>query len=96
MATAEPSKGAYPLLKEVSNTYSQTLEAPATVEEIEKALPLAITKLQRIIKREGDGNGERLGEGYLLQLVAEQIREARATRAYKGKEPAARTTDSTP
>lgn len=65
---------------------TQTLEAPPTVEEIEKALPLATAKLQRIIKREGADNGERLKESYLLQLVSEQIREARSEALYSKKE----------
>ena len=80
----------------MSNTYTQTIEAPATFEEIEKALPLATAKLKRIISREGDDNGNRLKNSYLLQLVRDQIRETRAEAIYKGKEPAAVTTDPNP
>jgi len=64
------------------------LKAPATVDEISSALPLATAKLQRIISREGDANGERLKNSYLVQLVAEQVTQARAEALYKGKEPA--------
>ena len=70
------------------------LNTPATVDEISNALPLAAAKLQRIISREGDANGERLKNSYLMQLVAEQITQTRAEALYKGKEPAAVTANS--
>ena len=45
-----------------------------TGREIVTALPLAMDKLERII----DDDGERLKPYYIAQLVAEQIRSARA------------------
>lgn len=49
-----------------------------TGREIVTALPLAMDKLERIIAREGDDDGERLKPYYIAQLVAEQIRSDRA------------------
>lgn len=49
-----------------------------TGREIAIALPLAMDKLERIIAREGDDDGERLKPYYIAQLVAEQIRSDRA------------------
>lgn len=46
--------------------------------EILTALPLAMSKLERIVAREGDDDGERLKPYYIAQLVAEQIRSDRA------------------
>lgn len=49
-----------------------------TGREIADALPLAMSKLERIVAREGDADGERLKPYYIAQLVAEQIISARA------------------
>ncbi len=49
-----------------------------TGREIAEALPLAMNKLERIVAREGDADGERLKPYYIAQLVAEQIILARA------------------
>lgn len=43
-------------------------------ELIEETLPTAKRKLDRIISREGDADGERLKPYYLAQLIAEAIR----------------------
>ena len=50
---------------------------------IEAALPSAQEKLERIIAREGDANGERLKACYIAQLVIEKIQEAAAERYYR-------------
>ncbi len=47
--------------------------------EFELAEPKARRKLENIIKREGDSNGERLKGYYLAQLIAEQIKQTRVT-----------------
>lgn len=52
-------------------------EPEATESEYEAALEPAQRKLDRIIKMEGDDNGERLKDYYLAQLIAEQIRQQR-------------------
>lgn len=46
-------------------------------EELTVAKATAENKLQRIIEREGDADGERLKPYYLAQLIAEAIRANR-------------------
>ena len=48
-----------------------------TMEMVEEAFRAAHRKLDWIISREGDANGERLQLGYLLQLVDEELYEMR-------------------
>lgn len=55
---------------------------------IEAALPSASRKLERIIAREGDANGERLKAYYIAQLVVEKIQEAEAERYFDGRRTA--------
>lgn len=50
--------------------------APVSQALVDEHLPEAERKLNRIISREGDSNGERLHPSYLAQLVAETIRSA--------------------
>ena len=50
---------------------------------IEAALPSAQEKLERIIAREGDANGERLKPYYIAQLLVEKIQEAAAEKYYR-------------
>ena len=49
-------------------------------KEIELCLPQAVRKLDLIIKREGDGNGERLKPYYLAKLLCEVISLKRFSR----------------
>lgn len=52
---------------------------------IEAALPSAQEKLKRIIKREGDANGERLKAYYIAQLVVEAIEQSAMERFMDGR-----------
>jgi len=56
---------------------AEETERPITEEEIKEAVPLAIAKLNWIIEREGDANGERLKPHYLEQLIMEQVLQMR-------------------
>lgn len=51
---------------------------------MKNATQRAADKLNRILAREGDADGERLTEGYFSQLVAEAEREIQAEKFYCG------------
>lgn len=51
-----------------------------TAEEYIDALPLATHKLEILISRFGDDNGERRKPYYLAELIAEEIRNIRAAK----------------
>lgn len=57
------------------------LECTITDEEMAKAEKYAKRKLNWIIQREGDSQGERLKPWYLTQLIAEAIKQNRFSNA---------------
>lgn len=74
------------------------LEAEISLELFEAELPQAMRKLEWIISREGDADGERLKPYYIAQLVAETIRADVLTMRYwmdfEDKKRAARKADN--
>lgn len=58
----------------------------ATLAELSDALPLALRKLDLIIKREGDADGKRVEPKYLAMLIAETLRSQKFQRETWEKE----------
>ena len=54
--------------------------------DLADALPVALRKLDLIIKREGDADGARIEPKYLAMLIAEVLRSQRIQRETLGKE----------
>lgn len=85
-------------MDEVKALAEKYLGAEICQEFFEMELPDAIRKLEWIISREGDGNGERRKPYYLAQLVAEIIRSdvmtAYCFKCYGDKKRAAHKVDN--
>lgn len=50
---------------------------PISFQELAPAIAHAVFKQQRIIEREGDADGQRRENWYLVQLIIEQVMEKR-------------------
>lgn len=60
--------------EEIRDEASEYLGRELTDAEFAEAYPMAKRKLDAIVQREGDANGERLKPCYIGQLIAEHIR----------------------
>ena len=60
-------------MQTIKGTVEELSNNSVSLEKIELCLPQAVRKLDLIIKREGDGNGERLKPYYLAKLLCEII-----------------------
>lgn len=67
-------------LKQIKRLVEEYAQGAVYQEEIDVYLPHAKRKLELIISREGDGNGERLKPYYLAQLLWEIISLERFSR----------------
>lgn len=62
-------------MDEIKSLAEEYLGIPIPQEVFEDVVPQALRKLEWIIDREGDANGERLKPYYLAKLVEEAIRQ---------------------
>lgn len=85
-------------MDEIKALAEKYLGAEISQELFELELPAAMRKLEWIISREGDADGERTKPYYIAQLVAEIIRSdvmtAYCFKCYEDKKRAARKTDN--
>lgn len=68
-------------MNNIRTLVEKELECTITDEEMVKAEKYARRKLDWIIRREGDAQGERLKPWYLIQLIAETVYQNRFSQA---------------
>lgn len=66
---------------EIRDEASEMLGRELTDAEWDRAFPLAKAKLERIIEREGDANGER-NEPYYIGMLVSEIARSRQVQNY--------------